>query len=1004
MEKKEPTDFIESLDESMYPQCENTVVVQTLNETTSGAQEIPIQPSVLKEAIELLDKESHELSTRPAERRMRLSPLDTEYKNIMGNNATLDNKGFRIRWLEVMEVGTDFSGKLDSPENVRLLPDWFRVGIDKIYEELSRPGEDYTVVREVHEYYPVSHRPNYVEMRPASQPFRLIYEELGVTYRRDDINMTTAVISTYRSPPNNRNLQTGDSWVQNKVFTFIPIIVLENTPFKSIRPFRPSIQLNFQDESKSVQELHVDTLPQPNTGPIGLDVLTIQPGDSSQPMEGVPQSSVDTTHTTGQGLSLQDLQATGSQQQHSQNPLDPRLILNQNLQSHVGYHYRTKAIEHATIHEPPRLEFPETQMKIVHFLMEFALWDTTGRDGAQNVDQIQIPQSSTPQQQEQITKMINSLAQLISVQSEDSTHIQQQIDDLQSKLNNMETPKLYRIDQSFIKKIGVPVHSYDLFRSVLSTVNPQGISGCIHSRIISFWKQQQLVSMEPTDAEILLLLCRRSQFTSLHDAKLALFKPKFNWQKVSTSADAEREYTIYMENFGDILRMCTYISDPSARIEELEFSRGVFTLPMSTVANAFLTGLDNLALTSNLFEIYGKQSFWNDKLVSFNDLTKVAREKLLSWMQAAPNKETIQLLRKEANKPKLETGEFHSSERKRRTDPEDQQFPQLKKGKHTRGGQKFCTFCQIPGHIITECRDPTCSRSLVPMNQRIGAGYGRGRGNFSRGSRGNFRGRSRGRGNLYRGTRGRGGRGNRGNTYRGYNALNNKFNNKNKSSHVTAPELNQICSTQSDNSAQTALLNPLSFLNNGNSNINNQINVINNTERDLCNRTGNTAPCINHNRSQQPQFLELQVRINSTVIKGMIDTAAYCSVISLDLANLCSMSINENDITQFIPASNVSTNSLGSAQGILTFNVGSIANQVSINHTLPIIPGSNRFLIGVDMLQQLGLLTSDRLVIVLDEERRTLLNAETEFDNRIKTHQIGHVESIPSSEEDFTQQ
>ncbi|KAL0225852.1 hypothetical protein P9112_013176 [Eukaryota sp. TZLM1-RC] len=136
----------------------------------------------------------------------------------------------------------------------------------------------------------------------------------------------------------------------------------------------------------------------------------------------------------------------------------------------------------------------------------------------------------------------------------------------------------------------------------------------------------------------------------------------------------------------------------------------------------------------------------------------------------------------------------------------------------------------------------------------------------------------------------------------------------------------------------------------------------------------------------------------------MIDTAAYCSVISLDLANLCSMSVNENDITQFIPASNVSTNSLGSAQGILTFNVGSIANQVSINHTLPIIPGSNKFLIGLDMLQQLGLLTSDRLVIVLDEERRTLLNAETEFDNRIKTHQIGHVESIPSSEEDFTQQ
>ncbi|KAL0219549.1 hypothetical protein P9112_005202 [Eukaryota sp. TZLM1-RC] len=131
---------------------------------------------------------------------------------------------------------------------------------------------------------------------------------------------------------------------------------------------------------------------------------------------------------------------------------------------------------------------------------------------------------------------------------------------------------------------------------------------------------------------------------------------------------------------------------------------------------------------------------------------------------------------------------------------------------------------------------------------------------------------------------------------------------------------------------------------------------------------------MNHNRSKQPQFLELQVRINDTVIKGMIDTTAFCSVISLDLANRFSMSINENDVTQFIPASNVSTNSLGSAQGILTFNIGSIANQVSINHTLLIIPSSNKFLIGVDMLQQPELLTSDSFGTLLDEERRTLLN------------------------------
>ncbi|KAL0210879.1 hypothetical protein P9112_009177 [Eukaryota sp. TZLM1-RC] len=154
-----------------------------------------------------------------------------------------------------------------------------------------------------------------------------------------------------------------------------------------------------------------------------------------------------------------------------------------------------------------------------------------------------------------------------------------------------------------------------------------------------------------------------------------------------------------------------------------------------------------------------------------------------------------------------------------------------------------------------------------------------------------------------------------------------------QSSHATAPELSHTDTTsQSEHSAQASLLNPLSF---GNDNKVDKYLSLNSLERDLYNRADESAPCMNHNRSKQPQFLELQV---------------------------------------------------------------------SINHTLPIIPGSNKFLIGVDMLQQLGLLTSDRLVILLDEERRTLLNAEAIFDNRIKTHQIGHVESTSCSEEDFTQQ
>ncbi|KAL0206877.1 hypothetical protein P9112_012588 [Eukaryota sp. TZLM1-RC] len=720
--------------------------------------------------------------------------------DFIGRKATLDVYDFRIRWLEVMEYGRDFSNNLDGPENIHLLPDWFRPGLDKIYEVNSVSGMDYTVVREVYECYPSSSNPDLVEMRPASQPFRLIFVEQGVTFKRDHANMKTAVISTYRSPPppNHHNVQIGDTWVNNKAFAFTPILGIEDTPFQSIRPFRPSIQLNIQEEPKPLQKLQIDQLPQPGNQDISMEVLTIQPSDTSVPMEE------STSRQTGPGLSRQDL--SSSRSDTSSGIHDPRQVLDLNLQSHVGYHYRTKAVEHETLHEPPRLEFPETQMKIVHFLLEFALWDNTGRGGTTNVDTIEMPQTSSAQQQKQIADMVNSLSQLLAIQGGATTEIQQQIDSLKSQLESLRTPKIYRIDPNFIQKIGPPIHAYDLFRSILATTNPVGISGCISARIISFWKQQQILSMEPTDAEILLLLCRRSQFNSLHDAKLALHKPQFNWRKVNSIEDAEREFAIYMENFGDILRMSTYITDVSARIEDVVHSSGVFTLPMSTVAHAFLTGINNLAFTEPLFEEFCKESYWKDKLVSFPKLTRKVRNDLLTWMKVAQNRETVQLLRKAASRPKIETGDFHTSAGKKRTSQPDSSIPNLKKEKHYRGGHKFCTFCQKAGHVITECEDPGCTRSLVPLDQRRSAGRSRGRGKPFRGSYDSFknsqRGHSRGQGRF----RGRGGRGTRGNKHRAY------MFHIHQSSHATAPELSHTYTTsQSEHPAQASLLNPLSF-------------------------------------------------------------------------------------------------------------------------------------------------------------------------------------------------
>ncbi|KAL0250940.1 hypothetical protein GEMRC1_000154 [Eukaryota sp. GEM-RC1] len=92
-----------------------------------------------------------------------------------------------------------------------------------------------------------------------------------------------------------------------------------------------------------------------------------------------------------------------------------------------------------------------------------------------------------------------------------------------------------------------------------------------------------------------------------------------------------------------------------------------------------------------------------------------------------------------------------------------------------------------------------------------------------------------------------------------------------------------------------------------------------------------------------------------------------------------------DDSIDYLSANNIRATSLGSAIGTLTFNVGSLANNVHMKHCLPIIPGTGIFLIGRDLLNELGLLTDDGLVIQLDKEHRTILNAESEFDARMIT-------------------
>ncbi|KAL0231869.1 hypothetical protein GEMRC1_011273 [Eukaryota sp. GEM-RC1] len=162
-----------------------------------------------------------------------------------------------------------------------------------------------------------------------------------------------------------------------------------------------------------------------------------------------------------------------------------------------------------------------------------------------------------------------------------------------------------------------------------------------------------------------------------------------------------------------------------------------------------------------------------------------------------------------------------------------------------------------------------------------------------------------------------------------------------------------------------------------------------------------TIRSLNQNlgiESKDNGSLCIRLLINNEPVIGEFDSAASCSVISQDLVRHCEMTTTDSCI-EYISANNIRATSLGSALGILTFNVGSLANQIHIKHTLPVVPGTKILLIGRDLQEELGLLTDDGLVIRLDKEHRTILSAESVFDGRMKSacESINSVQSNSST-------
>ncbi|KAL0223938.1 hypothetical protein P9112_003328 [Eukaryota sp. TZLM1-RC] len=244
---------------------------------------------------------------------------------------------------------------------------------------------------------------------------------------------------------------------------------------------------------------------------------------------------------------------------------------------------------------------------------------------------------------------------------------------------------------------------------------------------------------------------------------------------------------------------------------------------------------------------------------------------------------------------------------------------------HERDGSKFCTFCNVTegknpiGHTVFECKDPRCTRSKVPKKLRFKIGEA----DQPARSGSAVRGRD-GRGRRVARLRGRG-------QYRPIYYINtqeetsstsppsenvsasssmtshrriDRFSNRvrNTGNFPNRKQINAINHNQSiadfgnpvNNSptAQQFLLNPLQF-HKPSSDINSIFGI-------------NSTVSENHIRSQHSPFLKLEILINTIKMIATIDSAAFCSVITEDLANKCNLSINRDDTIEFLSANNVS--------------------------------------------------------------------------------------------------
>ncbi|KAL0220030.1 hypothetical protein P9112_005683 [Eukaryota sp. TZLM1-RC] len=203
-------------------------------------------------------------------------------------------------------------------------------------------------------------------------------------------------------------------------------------------------------------------------------------------------------------------------------------------------------------------------------------------------------------------------------------HIRKEIDRDMKQL-------LLRIKPELTKRLGPPIHHYDLFRSMMISICPSGLSSMIDPHLISRWQGQGLLGPDFSDGDIMVLLLSRTQFTSYHEACSALAKPCINWKNIHNRMDADNEFGRFVEDFKNVLRMTTYMVDPSLSVSS-RGSRGLITFSPALIAENFLLNIDNFAITKELSSHWTREDFWDPSIgTSLLDLISTIKKHFLAW-------------------------------------------------------------------------------------------------------------------------------------------------------------------------------------------------------------------------------------------------------------------------------------------------------------------------------------------------------------------------------------